>query len=190
MKIKKINNKKKKLHEKTIKSELIYKGNWLKVQRDHVRLPDGAKTFREYILHPGAALILPVLDDGRMVMIEQYRHPLKKVFLEFPAGKIDKGETSLRTAHRELREEIGATSKKMRLMTRIHPVIGYSDEIIDLYLATGLSFQEAQPDEGEFLNITEIELTKAFKLLQQGKITDVKTAMALFWYEKILNSSW
>ncbi|MEK6773704.1 MAG: NUDIX hydrolase [Bdellovibrionota bacterium] len=181
---------KKKLEEEIVKSELILKGNWLKVQRDEVRLPNGTLSFREYILHPGASLILPVLDDGRLVMIEQYRHPLKKVFLEFPAGKIDRGETSLQAAHRELKEEVGAESKNMKLMTQIHPVIGYGDEIIDLYLAKDLTFGEAQPDEGELLNIIEIDFPEAFQLLQQGKISDVKTAMALFWYEKILNFSW
>ncbi len=181
---------KKKLEEELVKSELILKGNWLKVQRDEVRLPDGTLSFREYILHPGASLILPVLDDGRLVMIEQYRHPVKKIFLEFPAGKIDQGETSLQAAHRELKEEVGAESKNIKLMTQIHPVIGYGDEIIDLYLAKDLSFGEAQPDEGELLNIVEIDFVEAFQLLQQGKISDVKTAMALFWYEKILNFSW
>lgn len=181
---------KKKLEETTIKSELIYKGRWLKVQRDEVLLPDGKNAYREYILHPGAALILPVLDDGRLLMVEQYRQPLKKIFLEFPAGKIDSGETSLQTAHRELKEEVGVISKDMRLMTRIHPVIGYSDEFIDLYLARNLTFGEAEPDEGEFLNLREIEFSQAFEWLKQGQITDVKTSLALFWYEKILTSSW
>jgi len=181
---------KKDLEEKTMKSEIIYKGRWLKVQRDEVLLPDGKSAYREYILHPGAALILPVLDDGRLLMIEQYRQPLKKIFLEFPAGKIDRGETSLQTAHRELKEEVGATSKNINLMTQIHPVIGYSDEFIDLYLAKDLTFGEAQLDDGEFLNLKEIELSSAFELLKQGQITDVKTSLALFWYEKILTSFW
>ncbi len=182
--------KKNKLEEETLKSELIFKGNWLKVQRDHVRLPNGSDTFREYILHPGAALILPVLDDGRLLMIEQYRHPLKKIFLEFPAGKIDRGESSLQTAHRELKEEVGVICKNMKLMTQIHPVIGYSDEHIDLYLATDLTFHEAQPDPGEFLNTVEIKFADAIDMLKSGKISDVKSAMALFWYDKIINSSW
>jgi len=181
---------KKNLMEKTIKSEQVFTGRWLKVQRDDVSLPNGIQTIREYILHPGAALILPVLDDGRLLMIEQYRHPVKQVFLEFPAGKIDKGETSLQAAHRELREEVGYTSRIMSLMTRIHPVIGYSDEFIDLYLAKDLTEGEAQPDEGELLNIVKVEVKDALGLLRQGRLSDVKTAMALFWYEKTLSSSW
>ena len=182
--------KKNKLEEQTLKSEVIFKGNWLKVQRDHVRLPNGAETFREYILHPGAALILPVLDDGRLLMIEQYRHPLKKIFLEFPAGKIDRGENSLQTAHRELKEEVGVVSKDLKLMTQIHPVIGYSNELIDLYLARDLTFHEAKPDPNEFLNTIEVKFTDAMDMLKSGKISDVKSAMALFWYDKIINSSW
>jgi ADP-ribose pyrophosphatase len=181
---------KKNLIEKTIKSERVFTGRWLKVQRDDVSLSNGIETIREYVLHPGAALILPVLDDGRLLMVEQYRHPVKQVFLEFPAGKIDKGETSLQTAHRELREEVGYTCQSMTLMTRIHPVIGYSDEYIDLYLAKGLTEGEAQPDEGELLNLVKVSMPEALEMLQQGRLSDVKTAMALFWYDKILNSSW
>ncbi len=181
---------KKDLTEKTIESELVFQGHWLKVQRDKVLLPDGGKSIREYVLHPGAALMIPVLDDGRLVMIEQYRHPLKRNFLEFPAGKIDHGETSLQTAHRELREEVGAVAKSMQLMTRIHPVIGYGDEFIDLYMAKDLTWVDPEPDEGEILNIQEISFDEAFALLRQGQITDVKTSLALFWYEKILNAKW
>lgn len=181
---------KKDLTEKTLHSEVTYQGHWLKVQRDKVLLPNGGKSIREYVLHPGAALILPVLDDGRLVMVEQYRHPLKKVFLEFPAGKVNPGETSLQTAHRELKEEVGAVSRSMQLLTRIHPVIGYSDEFIDLYLAEGLTFTEAEPDEGEFLNVKEFSYDEVFEWLKDGKITDVKTSLALFWYEKKLKESW
>ena len=179
------------LIEKTLSSELVYSGIFLQVKKDEVELFSGQKSVREYILHPGAALILPELDQSQLLMIKQYRHPLKEVFMEFPAGKLDPGENSLQTAHRELKEETGYEAQQMLRLTRINPVIGYANEYIDLYLARGLKkIHQQKLDEGENLYLFEIPFGQAMDLLREGKIPDVKTALALFWYEKFLEEKW
>lgn len=179
-----------KLVEKKLSSELVYEGVFLKVKKDSVQLASGQKSVREYIVHPGAALILPELPNGNLVMIHQYRYPLKEIFIEFPAGKIDPGEDSLKTAYRELKEETGYEALEMIFMTRINPVIGYANEFIDLYLARHLKKTEQKLDLGENLETFEIPFTEAMQLLQKGKIPDVKTAIALFWYEKMKRGEW
>jgi ADP-ribose pyrophosphatase len=180
----------KKLVEKKLKSDVVYQGSFLKVLRDEVELPNGKKSTREYIPHPGAAMVIPVTDQGQLVMIRQYRYPLQAEFIEFPAGKIDPGEDALQTAHRELQEEIGQTAKDFRHLTTIHPVIGYSNELIEIYVAKGLSLTKQDLDEDEFVDVFEISFGEAMELMKQGKITDVKTMIGLFWYQQVLNSHW
>lgn len=178
------------LIEKQLKSDLVFQGSFLKVLRDEVELPDGKKSTREYIPHPGAAMVVPVNDQGNLVMIRQYRYAVKKTFIEFPAGKIDPGEEPLQTAVRELEEEVGLVAKELRHLTTIHPVIGYSNERIEIYLAKGLSATEQRLDHEEFLDVFEIPVSEAIEKMHQGEITDVKTMVGLFWYDQILKSKW
>lgn len=174
----------KSLVEKTITSEIVYKGHFLKIQRDEVTLPDGKFSQREFILHPGASMVVPVLDDGRVVILRQYRHACKQVFWEFPAGKIDKGEEPITTAHRELREESGYAAKSMRFLTSIHPVIGYADEVIHIYMAEGLSFVGEALDEGEHIEVFTKTKVELLEMLRRGEISDVKTQVGVFWLDK------
>jgi ADP-ribose pyrophosphatase len=168
------------LIEQEIGSERVFAGSLLEVRRDRVRLPDGSVATREFVVHPGAALIVPVHDDGRLLLERQYRHPLRRVMLEFPAGKIDPGETSFATAVRELTEETGFTAHAWAPLGTLHPNVGYSTERIDVFLATGLKHVGARLDEGEFLDIvslTEGELVAAF---DRGEFSDGKSVAALF----------
>jgi len=186
---------KKKLTEKDlietkIKTIDIPKTTFLKVQTDEIVLSNSKKSIREFILHPGAALVIPETKKGELLFVKQFRYPLKQIFLELPAGKIDKGETPIETAKRELKEEVGYTAKTMKYVTTIHPVIGYSDEVIHIFLARGLKFVGDSPDDGEFLIPQKITLKSAMAKIKRHKITDVKTQIALFWYEKILKGLW
>ena len=163
----------------------MFDGDLLHVRRDRVRLPNGGEATREYVVHPGAVLMLPILADGRLVLERQFRYPVGRVMLEFPAGKIDPDETPLATAKRELREEAGYTAGTWQHLGTVHPEIGYSTEAIEMYIATDLAHVGAQLDEGEFLDVvlmTEDELLAAF---DAGLVTDGKTIAALFaWHRR------
>ena len=176
--------------EQTLSSEEVFSGKLLHVYRDAVRLPDGHESVREWIAHPGAVVIIAVLDNGRLLFERQYRYPLRRVFLELPAGKIDRGEHPLDTARRELREETGYKAKTWRHLGTLHTCIGYSDERIEVFYAHGLSYVGAQPDQGEILDILEISLADALLAVRDGDITDGKTIAALLWAEKTLDGSW
>ncbi|MGV7209894.1 NUDIX domain-containing protein [Oxalobacteraceae bacterium A2-2] len=178
------------LTESRIDGELVYEGHFLKVQRDRIRLPDGKETAREYILHPGAVVILPLLDDGTVLMERQYRYPLHRVFIEFPAGKIDQGEDPLLAARRELEEETGYTGGEWQFVTRIHNAIAYSDEHLDLYLARGLKPGQARLDEGEFLDTYTATIDELLQGVREGAITDVKTVIGVFWLDKLRSGAW
>lgn len=175
---------KKNLVEKVLSSAVVFPGRFLKIWRDEVELPNGHKSFREYIKHPGAATIMPKLDNGKFLMIYQYRHSVGKVFLEFPAGKTDPGETTETTAYRELQEEVGYKPGKLTLLTHIHPVIGYSNEKIDLYLAENLLPVPAHNDPDEILETIELSLEEIRGKIWNNEITDVKTQIAAFWLFK------
>lgn len=178
------------LEEKTLSSRQIFRGRYLKVEQDQVQAPDGKTYVREYILHPGAAMMIPLLSNGNVVMVHQYRHAVKQVFLEFPAGKRDRGEESLLTAQRELKEETGYEAKDWKFLTTIHPVIGYSNEHIDLFLARDLVVVPQQLDAGEFLEVVEVAPGELMKFVREGKVTDVKTQIGAFWLDKILRGEW
>lgn len=178
------------LIEKTVKSDLLHDGKFLTLKRDTVELPDGKHATREFVEHPGAVMILPLFDDGRVLLERQYRYPIHKVLLEYPAGKLDPNESELACAKRELREETGYTAREWIFLTRIHPVISYSTEFIDLYLARGLEEGEQKLDEGEFLETFIAERSQILEWIRSGQISDVKTIIASFWLEKVMSGEW
>lgn len=178
------------LTETRIDGALAYDGYFLKVQKDNVALPDGKVTSREYIRHPGAVVILPLFDDGRVLLERQFRYPLNRVMIEYPAGKIDEGEDTLACAKRELQEETGYTAADWQFVCTIHNAIAYSDEHLDLYLARGLVAGPAQLDDGEFLETFTATVAEMLEWVRIGKVTDVKTVIGTFWLEKILAGNW
>lgn len=175
---------KKNLIEKVLSSEVVFKGGFLKVWKDLVELPNGHRSFREYIKHPGAATIIPRLNNGKFLMVYQYRHAVGEVFLEFPAGKADPGEKTEATAIRELQEEVGLKPGKLTFLTHIHPVIGYSNERIDLYLAENLTEVPKNEDPDELLEVVELSLEEIEEKIWKHEITDVKTQISAFWLLK------
>ena len=177
------------LIETKITSEQVFDGKLLHVRRDAVRLPDGGVATREYVVHPGAVLIVPVLPDGRLVVERQYRYPVGQVFIEFPAGKLDPGEAELATAQRELAEEAGYAAARWTPLGRIHSVVGYSNEAIDFYVAEDLTHVGAKLDAGEFLEIFTMSLDEMLAALDRGEITDAKTVAALLLYARRAQSS-
>jgi ADP-ribose pyrophosphatase len=178
------------LIETRMEGETLYRGNFLSVKRDIVRLPDGKTATREYVEHPGAVMVLPLFDDGRVLMERQYRYPIGDVMIEYPAGKLDPNESTLACAQRELREETGYTAHEFIYMTRIHPVISYSTEFIDIYLARGLHEGEASLDDGEFLETFIVEPKQVLEWIRTGKISDVKTIIGTLWLQKFLSGEW
>ena len=167
------------LIETRVASETVFEGNLLHVRRDTVRLPDGQLARREYIVHPGAVLVVPVLPDGRLVIERQFRYPLGRVFVEFPAGKLEPGEPVLATAQRELIEEAGYAADEWTYLGVIHPLLSYSTEAIELYVATGLAHVGAQLDDGEFLEIGTMSVGEMLAAVDRGEVTDAKTVTAL-----------
>lgn len=178
------------LVETEVSSELRYQGSFLNLRHDKVSLPNGEMTSREYILHPGAVVVIPLLDDGRVLMEKQYRYPLRQVFIEFPAGKIDPGEDPLVCAQRELQEETGYVAKQWQFVCTIHNAIAYADEHLDLFLARGLQAGSARLDEEEFLETFTATPEQLMQWVREGVITDVKTVIGIFWLEKILAGKW
>lgn len=168
------------LIERCIETERVFTGLLLDVRRDRVRLPDGDEATREYIVHPGAVLIVPVLDDGRLVVERQFRYPNQQVFIEFPAGKRDAGESPLQTAQRELEEEAGYAASRWTHLGRIHSIVSYSTEAIEIYLAQRLVHVGAALDRGEFLDIVPMTYDALLAAADAGDITDAKTIAALF----------
>ena len=176
------------LKETQIDSVLAYDGDFLKIRKDHARMPDGSVSSREYIAHPGAVAILALLDNGNLIMERQFRYAPRREFVEIPAGKIDKGEEILVTAKRELLEETGYVATEWIHLTSAWPSIGYADERIEYFLARGLSHQGSRLDVGEFLEVFELGLDEAIDWVRQGKINDSKTIVGLFWLEKTLKN--
>lgn len=178
------------LRETRIEGELAYDGHFLKVTRDRIKLPDGSESQREFIRHPGAVVILPLLPDGRVLLERQFRYPNDRVFIEFPAGKIDPGEASLACARRELEEETGYTAKDWHFVCTIHNAIAYSDEHLDIFLARDLTEGEAKLDDGEFLELFTATIPELLEMVKRGEITDVKTVIGTFWLEKFAAGTW
>ncbi len=168
------------LTEHCINSEILAQGGLLTVKRDTVRLPKGNISHREYVTHPGAVVVVPLLPDGKVVLERQYRYPLHQVFIELPAGKIDPGEDVLKTGQRELLEETGYIAHDWIKLGVQHPCIGYSNEVIHIYLASGLVAGEHQRDDDEMLEVFDLKFEDCLAMIQRGEITDSKTIAALF----------
>lgn len=167
------------LRETGLDSEDVFRGRLLHVKRDTVRLPDGSEATREYIVHPGAVMIMPRLPDGKLLFERQFRYPHQRVFIEFPAGKIDSGEDPLTTAKRELIEETGYAALHWRYVATMHPLITYSTEDIAIYAADELSYVGARLDSGEFVETFSATLEDALAWLDRGEVTDAKTMLGL-----------
>ncbi len=171
--------------EERVSGELVYDGGLLKVHRDVVRLPDGSESAREYIRHPGACAIVALFDDRRILLERQFRYPHGRDFIELPAGKLEAGEPHLETAKRELLEETGYTARRWERLCVIHTAIAYTDEAIEIYLATELEKRSAPAlDHGEFLETLVVPLDEAIAMVGDGRITDSKSVAGLLWYER------
>lgn len=169
------------LIESQIASERMFDGNLLHINRDTVRLPDGGQATREYVVHPGAVMVIPLLADGRLLMERQYRYPLQQVFIEFPAGKLDPGEDALECGKRELLEETGYSAAEWEYLGVFHPLISYSNEVIHFYLAKGLTAGKTRLDDEEFLEVITMSLDELKAGILDNSITDSKTIAGLFW---------
>lgn len=170
-----------KFEEKTISTEHIFKGKIISVQVDEVELPDGKRSNREIVRHPGAVGLIALTKENKIVMVEQYRKPLERSLLEIPAGKLEPGEEPAVTAERELEEETGYRAGQMEYITSFYTSPGFANEIIHIYLASGLEKVEnpANGDEDEFVELVELSLEKAFECMKNKRIFDAKTVFAV-----------
>lgn len=183
-------NKDNHLRESIVAGEEVFSGGLLRVRRDTVRLPDGKQAVREFVCHPGAVVMIAELPNGKLLFERQFRYPLDSVFLELPAGKIHPGEDILLTARRELQEETGYVAEHWHHLGLIHPCIGYSDERIEIFFARGLSHVGHALDDGEFLEVHELDLAEALDAVRDGRLTDGKSVAALLWAERVLDGRW
>jgi ADP-ribose pyrophosphatase len=171
-------------------SRSSYQGQFLRFECDQVRLPDGHIAVREYIAHTGAVMIIPLLEDGRLILERQFRYAVSRVLIEFPAGKLDPNETSLECAQRELKEETGYTATEWAFASLIHPVGPYSSEHIDIWFARGLISGERQLDEGEFLDVFAASLEDLQIWISTGIVTDAKTIIGAVWIQNVRHGLW
>lgn len=178
------------LMERPLQQQQVYRGHFLDVRRDMVTLPDGDTAGREYIVHPGAVMIVPILDDGSLVLERQCRYPLNRVLLEFPAGKLDPGESRFSCAQRELAEETGYRANAWALAAHLHNAPAYSNEFIEIWFARGLTLGERHLDRGEFLDVCTMSEAELDALACRGELTDAKTLIALLWLQKWRSGQW
>lgn len=178
------------LVERQLDSTEVYQGHFLRVLKDSVALPDGNTSSREFIRHPGAVMVVPLLDDGRLLMERQYRYPLGRVMLEFPAGKLDAGEDPLACGRRELTEETGYSAAEWAYAGVLHNAIAYSDEGIHIYFARGLTKGAQKLDAGEFLELVTHTAQELDQLAARGELTDAKTLIGLLWLQRWQQGGW
>tara|TARA_Y100000294_G_scaffold29761_1_gene25160 strand:+ start:113 stop:652 length:540 start_codon:yes stop_codon:yes gene_type:complete len=177
-----------KLKETQLSTKQVYRGSFLDVRKDEVELPNGKTSTREWIKHPGAACIIPILPDGKIALIKQYRYPVQEEMIELPAGKLDPGEEPKDCAKRELEEEIGYSVGKLTFVCNIHPAIGFASEKMWIYLAEDLTKTTENTDPDEFLELIPTQLNEAVNMVWNGKITDVKTIIGILWAERLLHA--
>lgn len=178
------------LRETCVQSREAYRGRFLHVRQDDVSLPDGSTSYREYIVHPGAVMVVPVLDDGRLVMERQYRYPMHRAYLEFPAGKLEAGEPGIVCGVRELFEETGYRAAEWAYAGELHNAIAYSSERIEVWFARGLVAGERQLDAGEFLDVFAATEDDLAGWIADGSVTDAKTMVALLWLQQWRAGRW
>lgn len=178
------------LREDELSSRCVYQGCLLHVKEDRVRLPNGQESGREYIIHPGAVAMVPLLENGDVLLLRQFRYPLRRDFFEIPAGKIDPGEALEACGRRELLEETGYRAGRWQHLTTMHPCIGYSDEMIAIYLVQDLTLEGHSRDEDEFLELLQVPLSEALAWVRDGRISDSKTLAGLLWAEKVARGEW
>ena len=178
------------LTETRVASQELLRGHFLHAMRDTVRLPDGNEAFREYVIHPGAVMVVAELPDGRLVLERQFRYPVQSVMVEFPAGKLDPGEDSLACAQRELLEETGYTARQWARAGVLHPVISYSTEFIDIWFARELTAGQRQLDAGEFLDVFSASTDELLQWCRDGRITDAKTLTGVLWLQNLRSGAW
>jgi ADP-ribose pyrophosphatase len=178
------------LREEKLASEVVYQGGFLQIRKDRARLPNGRESVREYVVHPGAAAMVPLFDDGRVLVERQFRYAIGQTFTEIPAGKLDPGETSIQTARRELIEETGYSAARWAFLTRIHPAIGFATEVMDIFLCRDLTQVGHAPDHDEFLELEFVTVGWLVDELRAGRLSDVKTQIAVLWLERIVDGHW
>lgn len=174
-------------NEKTISSEIKYKGKILNLRIDTVESVNGEST-REIVEHSGGAVVLPLLPNKNVVMIRQFRKPIERDVLEIPAGKIEQGESPEETAFKELREETGYKANNMTLLTKMYPSVGYSEELLYIYLATDLEPGETDFDENEDIDTYSYHIDDLYEMVMEGKIQDAKTQVAILMTVELLRS--
>jgi ADP-ribose pyrophosphatase len=175
------------LKESTVSSEKVYDGTFLDVRKDVVSLPDGKTSTREWINHPGASCIIPIMPDGKLGLIKQYRYPVQSTMIELPAGKLDMGEKPEVCAIRELEEETGYLADKLTFVTKIHPAIGFANEEMWIFLAENLIESQKNTDHDEFVELMPTSIEAALHMVWDGTITDVKTIIGILWAERLLS---
>ena len=173
------------LTEHFVDGDVVFDGALLKVRRDRVRLPDGGEATREYIRHPGAVAVVPLFDDGTVLLERQFRYPHRRTFIEVPAGKLDAGEPPLDTAKRELLEETGYAAQEWTRLGTMHTAIAYTDEAIALFLCRKMTrVGEPKLDPGEFVETLIVPFDEAIAMVRDGRITDSKSVCSLLWVDK------
>ena len=178
------------LRETLLASEQVFRGHFLDLRRDRVRLPNGETAQREYIVHPGAVMVVPILDDGRLVVEHQFRYPMARVMLEFPAGKLDAGEAPLQCAIREMAEETGYRAREWARAGILHNAIAYSTEGIEVWFARGLRAGQRKLDAGEFLDVSVTTAQQLADMARSGELTDAKTLIGLNWLQLWRAGQW
>lgn len=178
------------LSETTIGSDGVFRGRFLAVNCDVARLPDGSTSSREYVLHPGASAMIPIAEDERILVERQFRYAMGRVYVEIPAGKVDPGETSIQTAKRELVEETGYEARRWAFLTQVHPAIGFSNELMDLFVARDLVQRVQKLDHEEFLELEWMTLGRLMDDIRAGRLPDSKTQIAVHWLEKLYSGAW
>jgi ADP-ribose pyrophosphatase len=182
------------LREHCLSSQTLFTGHFLQAFKDTVRLPDGSVATREYVTHPGAVMVVPLLEteqgELRVVLERQFRYPVGRVMVEFPAGKLDAGESCWACARRELLEETGYTATLWARAGATYPVIGYSNEFIDIWFAKGLTAHAQQLDEGEFLEVSTSSVDELLRACASGQITDAKTLVGVLWLQNVRAGLW